>query len=395
MLDRLLDEFLMESYQNYSDYQNSYNGYFDTLFRANAAIQESVNEVDIIHEKFCVQEATGDLINKIKEFFKNLIEKIKQFIKDIKTAVKNKFQQIQLQRKLTEIKKLLIENRNDREVSTKKVEIFDALKYNAMYNKYIAMIQKEIQALSTTKFKDVEDLNKQINEVSSHITSYAEKLGLTSYEKYKIQVGIMEAMKVAEQSITIYDKQYTVSGDNWVSCITNAEKVCTKDNNILVSDHIATLTQKFSNKCSELFNIMAKHPVKSVAIILGAVTSIYVIRYNFTKNKTYRKKINEKMSEINTHNQNADNIITKAKEEMSDMGEYFDTLAHSRKELTKQEAKYAVLTDALDSAIRKQAHINASKNPNYKDLSSDSVFDTELKERDKIWDSLINLVKED
>lgn len=355
MLDRLLDEFLMESYQNYSDYQNAYSAHFDTLFRAYEVMKESVDDIDMYQAKMCAQESANDIMGKIKAFFKTLIEKIKQFIKDIKTAVKSKFQQIQLQRKLTEIKKLLIENRNDREVSTKKVEIFDALKYNAMYNKYIAMIQKEIQALSTTKFKDVEDLNKQINEVSSHITSYAEKLGLTSYEKYKIQVGIMDAMKVAEQSITIYDKQYTVSGDNWVSCVTNAEKVCTTDKNVIAVDRLATLTQKFSNKCSELFDIMAKHPVKSIAIILGAVTSISVIAYGMSSKNMFNKMDNAHKSTIKAANETNEYNSNRLKKAYQDNKELFDVLKHFRQRAAEEEFGYRHAAKLYDSAINKHA----------------------------------------
>ena len=345
----------MESYQNYSDYQNAYSAHFDTLFRVYEVMKESVDDIDTYQAKMCAQESANDIMDKIKAFFKTLIEKIKQFIKDIKTAVKNKFQQIQLQRKLTEIKKILVENRNSKEIAHKKIRVFDAMKYNAAYNKYIAMISKEITSLSTTKFNSLNELNNEIDKIHEHITSYAEKLNLTSSEKYQIEVGVMEAMKVAEQSITIYDKEYSVTGDVWVKSITNAEKVCTTNNTIVV-DKFATLTQKFSNKCSELFNLMAKHPVKSVAIILGAVTAISVVSHGIASKKEFNRLDAEDKRSINDIEDNID----EARQRINDTYEYnkklFKLLEKSRKVNVESEFEFKRAAEMYGRAIERYAN---------------------------------------
>ena len=364
MMNTLLNEFLMESYQNYSEYQSVISGYFYSLFNACSNIQESVDNLESSNIKMYAQENTNDIINKIKEFFKNLIEKIKQFIKDIKTAVKNKFQQIQLQRKLTEIKKILVENRNSKEIAHKKILVFDAMRYNSMYNKYIAMISKEITSLNITKFNSLDELNNEIDKIHEHITSYAERLGLSSSEKYQIEVGIMDAMKIAEQSITIYDKEYSKSGDNLIKSIVNAERVCTNSKNIIISDKFTTLTQRFANKCSEFFNLMAKHPVKSVAIILSTITSISVVAYGIANKKQFNTLNAEDKNNINAMNMQVSDEIDKLHNAQETNKKLFGDLIDSRKNVAYSAAKYSKMQDIYNDIINRQVTLNRSKDTN-------------------------------
>ena len=397
-MNTLLNDFLIESYQNYSEYQSVVSGYFYSLFNACSNIQESADNLESSNIKMYAQEGASDIITKIKEFFKTLIEKIKQFIKDIKTAVKSKFQQIQLQRKLTDIKKILAENRNNKEISHKKIYVFDAMRYNSMYNKYIAMISKEITNLNITKFKNLDELNNEIDKIHEHITSYAEILGLSSSEKYQIEVGIMDAMKIAEQSVTIYDKEYSISGDNLIKSIINTERVCTNSKNVIVADKFATLTQRFANKCSEFFNLMAKHPVKSVAIILSAVTSISVIAYGIANKKQFNTLNTDDKNNINAMNMQVSNEIDQLHNTQETNKKLFGDLIDSRKNVAYSAAKYSKMKDIHDDIIDRQVTLNRSKDANMDsriiDVLAKFNIPEELDARNAEKEKLLNNLKD-
>ena len=270
-------------------------------------------------------EASENYKEAIKEFFAKLIQAIKDLVKKIKDYIHEKLRSIQINRKLTDLKKILVANRN--KFNGKKIQIFDTVKYMNAYRKYISLVTGEFRKLTSKKYMDYEEFEKDAKRMDTIIDAAAIKLGLTDNEKYAIETDVFNALSITEKSIKLYDNEFILSAKEWEDSIRTNGTIAEIERNPSVADRIKILSQKFSNICSKCFQFMSKHPIASISIIATAVSAIIggsiligsmngKSSYDTSELKT--KNQNEYNNAFNRYNQIHD-MVNAANQETNDL----------------------------------------------------------------------------
>ena len=258
MINQFMIEYFEESMTDKS-YINAINNIQASLLLS--IMTESSNNYYI--------EASSNFKEAIKDFFAKLIQAIKDLVKKIKDYIHEKIQNIQMNKKLNELKKAMSENRS--KLNGAKVKIFDTTKYMIAYRKYIDLVNVEFKKLTSKKYENSDAFQKEAQRVNELIDSAAERLGLTSDEKYAIETDVFNALSITEKSIKLYDNEFNLSAKEWEESIRTNGKTAEMEENPTIADRIKVLSHKFSNACSKCFQFMSKHPIASVVMLSSAV----------------------------------------------------------------------------------------------------------------------------
>ena len=265
MINQFMIEYFEESMTDKS-YINAINNIQAALLLS--IMTESSNNY-YIEASQNLKEASQNLKEAIKEFFAKLIQAIKDLVRKIKDYIHEKIQNIQMNKKLNELKKAMSENRS--KLNGAKVKIFDTTKYMIAYRKYIDLVNVEFKKLTSKKYENSDAFQKEAQRVNELIDSAAERLGLTSDEKYAIETDVFNALSITEKSIKLYDNEFNLSAKEWEESIRTNGKTAEMEENPTIADRIKVLSHKFSNVCSKCFQFMSKHPIASVVMLSSAV----------------------------------------------------------------------------------------------------------------------------
>ena len=170
-----------------SDYDDS--TYLDEMFSDDI-------ENDFERSSFLITESTWDSYKeKISEIIQKIIKAIKEFCLKVKIKVNTKIQQMQVNKKLEELKTILAKKRD--KIMNKQFNYFDFRKYKKFYKDFINKYIAELKVGLNKDFKNAAEYEKWRESMMKKLSEFNFKL--TDEEQWRLSTSINDAIKLTEE----------------------------------------------------------------------------------------------------------------------------------------------------------------------------------------------------
>ena len=146
---------------------------------------------------YVIESSFDNFKEKITEIIKKAIEMVKEFANKIKTKIDIKIQQMQINKKLTELKNLLATKRA--KALGKKFSMVDSVRYKKYYKEFINAYINEVKKGLNKDFKTVEEFEKWRTHMSNKLSEF--KYTLTDSERWRLSLAINDAVKLTEKEV--------------------------------------------------------------------------------------------------------------------------------------------------------------------------------------------------
>lgn len=189
-------------------------------------ILQSESDICYLHllestnDSLFVEATFKEFMDKATKVFANILEALKKFFKDIRTKVHIKCQQIQLNRKLEELKDLLAKKRS--QAVNKKVDYFDVKKYKMYYSDFINRYTSELIKGMNRDFNSVEEYEKWRTDMLNKLADFNYKL--SDEEQWKLSVTINSAVKLSTEEAQNREKNLQMIEDSGSAAIKHLER---------------------------------------------------------------------------------------------------------------------------------------------------------------------------
>lgn len=195
-------------------------------------LMESINEFETSLDLLCIECANSyddnvfiestlsDFKDKVSKVIKQILESLKKFFKDVRVKISTKVQQIQLNRKLEELKDMMAKKRS--KVLNKKINYFDVKKYKQYYSDFINRYVAELKSGLNKDFKSVEEYECWRIGMLNKLADFNYKL--SDEEQWKLSITINSAVKLSEEEARNREKNLKMVEDDGSSAIKGIEK---------------------------------------------------------------------------------------------------------------------------------------------------------------------------
>lgn len=138
-----------------------------------------------------------DFKNKIIELGKKAMEALKKFLKEVSLKIDTKIQQMKINKKFDELKKLLAKKRA--KVTESKFTFVDIRKYKKYYKKFMNTYIAELKKGLNKDFKSVEEFDKWKNKMTSELCEF--NYTLTDQERWTLTSAVNDAVQLSEEEL--------------------------------------------------------------------------------------------------------------------------------------------------------------------------------------------------
>lgn len=144
-----------------------------------------------------VESSFDTLKDNITKAVNALIKMIKEFCHKIKLQFEIKAQQMELNKKLEEMKDLMAKKRS--RITSKKVSYFDVKKYKEYYTDFINRYTAEIIKGMDKEFKTIKEYEKWRESMVNQLSDFNFKL--SDEEQWQISTAINSAVELTEEQV--------------------------------------------------------------------------------------------------------------------------------------------------------------------------------------------------
>lgn len=187
-------------------------------------ICEHASMIDIC-DNYIIEASFDNFKESITKIIEKAIDTIRKFIEKIKIKVDIKIQQMQINKKLTELKKLLASKRS--KIIGQKFNIIDTAKYKKYYKDFINVYISEVKKGLNKEFKSIEDFEKWRTQMSNKLAEF--KYTLTDSERWRLSLAINDAVRLTEKEIKNRDTSVVKIKDDAMNVLETINNDFTND----------------------------------------------------------------------------------------------------------------------------------------------------------------------
>lgn len=232
-----------------------------------------------------MEKSFQEFMNKASEVFQKILAAIKKFFEDIRLKVRIKCQQMELNKKLEELKDIMAKKRS--QVVNKKIDYFDVKKYKEYYSDFINRYTAELMKGMNHDFETVQEYEKWRTDMLNKLADFNYKL--SDEEQWKLSVTINSAVKLSEEEANNREKSLKMVEEEGSRAIKNLEKyyrrIDTENSFVNYDGHklkIFSLQNSFigivCGKISECIKKVAHFIVKHIfACVVGLIAFLVAI----------------------------------------------------------------------------------------------------------------------
>lgn len=241
-----------------------------------------VNDID--DKNIFIEASFDEFKQKFSDVIRKIIESIRKFFFDIRIKLSIKIQQLQLNKKLEELKDLLAKKRS--KLVNKKYNYFDIKKYKQFYTQFINSYTAELKKGLNKDFKSVEEYEAWQTYMMNKLSEFNYKL--TDDEQWRISTAINSAVELTDEEFKNREKNLKMIEEDGTKKIKDIEKcyinMGTKNSVVnynknsmiifrLKNSFIGRICSKLAQAMQTLIKFVTKH---IVGCILGLLAIIII-----------------------------------------------------------------------------------------------------------------------
>lgn len=151
--------------------------------------------MEAVGDEYVMEKSFKEFMDKASEVFQKVLEAIAKFFKEIRVQIQIKCQQMQLNKKLDELKDLMAKKRS--KAVNKKVDYFDVKKYKAYYTDFINRYTAELIKGMSKEFNSVEEYEKWRVSMLNKLSDF--NYTLSDEEQWRLSVTINSAVQLSTE----------------------------------------------------------------------------------------------------------------------------------------------------------------------------------------------------
>lgn len=180
----------------------------------------SMMEAVRIDDEVMMEKSFKEFMDKASEAFKKVIDALAKFFKDLMSQLEIKCQQIELNKKLEELKDLMAKKRS--KAVNKSIDYFDVKKYKEYYTDFINRYTAELIKGMNREFQTVEEYERWRTDMLNKLADFNFKL--SDEEQWKLSVTINSAVKLTEEQAHNRARNLKMVEESGSAAIKNLER---------------------------------------------------------------------------------------------------------------------------------------------------------------------------
>ena len=245
----------------------------------------SMMEAVRVNDEFVMEKSFKEFMNKAAEVFQKILAALQKFFKDMRVQIQIKCQQIQLNKKLDELKNLMAKKRS--QTVNKRVDYFDIKKYKAYYTDFINRYTSELIKGMSREFNSVEEYEKWRVSMLNKLSDF--NYTLSDEEQWKLSVTINSAVQLSTEEANNREKNLKMVEESGSSSIKNLEryykKIDTENSFVnyngtklkifsLQNSFIGMVCTKISDCIKKVAKFIMKHTFGCIIALIAALIAI-------------------------------------------------------------------------------------------------------------------------
>ena len=241
--------------------------------------------IDNFYNNSIMESSLEDLKDKAITGIKKILEALKEFFKQIKIKFEVKIQQIQLNKKLEELKDIMAKKRS--KALNKNINYFDIKRYKEYYKDFINRYTSELIKGLNKEFKTVEEYERWRVDMLNKLADFNYKL--SDEEQWKLSVTINSAVELTSKEAENREKNLKMVEEEGSTSIKTLEKYYRKINiensfvnynkqNLkifsLQNSFIGNICTKLTQAIQKVAKFICKHIIASIGILLAFLIAI-------------------------------------------------------------------------------------------------------------------------
>lgn len=179
-----------------------------------------ISMIESSDDPMMMGKSLEDFKEKASAIFQKILEALKKFFQEIRIKVHTKAQQIQLNKKLEELKSLMAKKRS--KAVNKRMDYFDIKKYKEYYTKFINRYTAELIKGMNKDFKTIDEYERWRTDMLNKLADF--NYTLSDEEQWKLSVTINSAVKLSDEEARNRDKNLKMVEEEGSSAIKNLER---------------------------------------------------------------------------------------------------------------------------------------------------------------------------
>lgn len=179
-----------------------------------------ISMLEACDDDIFMEKSLEEFKAKAMQVFQKILDALKKFFKEIRMQIHIKAQQLQLNKKLTELKDLMAKKRS--KAVNKYMNYFDIKKYKEYYTKFINRYTSELIKGMNKDFKSIDEYERWRTDMLNKLADF--NYSLSDEEQWKLSVSINSAVKLTDEEAQNRDKSLRMVEEEGSSAIKNLEK---------------------------------------------------------------------------------------------------------------------------------------------------------------------------
>lgn len=242
--------------------------------------------IESADDEYVLEKSFENFKGKMLEFFQKVIDAIVKFFKDIQMKIHIRVQQIELNKKLEELKTVMAQKRSH--ILNKKFNYFDIKKYKEFYSSFINKYTAEFIKGMNRDFSSVEEYEKWRNEMLKKLDDFNYRL--SDEEQWELSIAINNAVKLTTEEANNRERTLKMVEEDGSRAIRRLESYYSNANRdeksfisltekkkkvySLKNQFIGTITKKLSECVKKVAKFICKHILTTVVVILAFVIAL-------------------------------------------------------------------------------------------------------------------------
>ena len=236
-------------------------------------------------EEYMIEGTLNEIVKKAVEIFEKVLEELKKFFDKLYEFIHTKVQQVELNKKLDELKDIMAKKRA--KALGVKANLMDIQKYKKFYTDFINRYTKEIISGLHRDFKNVAEYEKWRADMMNQLNDFNFKL--SDEEQWKLSVSINSAIELTEKEAENREKNLKMVEEDGKRSIKQLESYYKKLDNersfvnydkgkfkifSLQNSLIGFVCAKLAQGIKTVANFISKHPFLCVTLLLTILIAV-------------------------------------------------------------------------------------------------------------------------